>query len=169
MHSIRPLPDSRVDQADEPALLLVTPEDLHPESLFPVAAPIAGALIAQDPAWQWGELAHRFVACAAADTAARVSEHFRCSAEICATPDASAVIQAAQALGVRRVVTPYAPVGPVADWLTRLKPQLAAQGTGLASCRRAWDQQFWPHATKGFFPFKERMPDLLRGLGLPAG
>jgi len=31
---------------------------------------------------------------------------------------------------------------------------------------RGWDEQFWPNAKKGFFPFKEQIPRLLREDGL---
>lgn len=31
----------------------------------------------------------------------------------------------------------------------------------LTTVIRKWDQTFWPHATKGFFPFKEKIPRLL--------
>lgn len=168
LDAIRPLPHLSGDGPGQPALLLVTSEDLHPESLFPVGTPIAGALVANDPARLWGEQARHFVASAATDAAARVSQHFCCSTEVCGALDASRLITAAQALGVRHVVTPYAPVGPVADALAELKPRLASEGIGLEACARAWDRQFWPHATKGFFPFKERIPGVLRDLGLLA-
>ena len=59
-----------------------------------------------------------------------------------------------------------APVGPVADQLARLVPVLAREGVTLVQVRRDWDSAFWPHAKKGFFAFKERIPALLRQNGL---
>ncbi|MEL7216615.1 MAG: hypothetical protein AAGJ96_11875, partial [Pseudomonadota bacterium] len=58
-----------------------------------------------------------------------------------------------------QIVTPYAPVGPAANVLTRL-----AQSDGappLRRIRRAYDSAAWPHATHGFFRFKDVIPDLL--------
>jgi deoxyribodipyrimidine photo-lyase len=53
----------------------------------------------------------------------------------------------------------------VADALAGLAPQLAEAGIPLVQVRRAWDSLFWPHAKKGFFPFKEKVPALLRESG----
>lgn len=51
--------------------------------------------------------------------------------------------------------------------LAKLRPLLASKGITLSSVRRDWDARFWPHATRGFFLFKERIPGLLQSLGLP--
>jgi deoxyribodipyrimidine photo-lyase len=67
---------------------------------------------------------------------------------------------------VTQIITPYAPVGPVADALAQLVPVLAREGIKLITVRRAWDSTFWPHAKKGFFAFKESMPALLSEHGL---
>jgi deoxyribodipyrimidine photo-lyase len=64
------------------------------------------------------------------------------------------------------VVTAEAPVGPVADRLAGLDTALSARGVPLIRVRRAYDQMLWPEATKGFFPFKEKIPALLRRLDL---
>jgi deoxyribodipyrimidine photo-lyase len=47
-----------------------------------------------------------------------------------------------------------------------LAPALAADGVRLVRLRRAWDDAAWPHARKGFFPFKSAIPKLL---ALPPG
>ena len=60
------------------------------------------------------------------------------------------------------IVTPYAPAGPVRDRLDRLKTDLANDGLTLTRIRRPGDAHAWPHATRGFFPFRERIPALLR-------
>jgi len=167
IEAARPLPDMTPHDLRQPALLLVTHEDLHPETLLPQGAAIKAALVAHDPALLWGEKARQFVATAATDTAARLGEHFRCLVETAHLLDAQRLIAAAQAAGLDHIVTAYAPVGPVADSLARIRPQLAAAGISLSPIRRAWDTRFWPHATKGFFPFKERIPAVLQGFGLP--
>jgi deoxyribodipyrimidine photo-lyase len=80
--------------------------------------------------------------------------------------DTAALIAQTRATGAEQIITPYAPIGPVADALTRIAPILAAEGVPLVQVRRAWDENFWPHATKGFFPFKENIPKILKGMGL---
>lgn len=154
------LPAPVAPDPTQPALLLVTPDDLAPESLFGGEARFAGALVAADPGLLWGDRARRFVAGAAADTAARLS------ARVVDLLDAPTHIAAARAADVRQIVTPYAPVGPTADALARLATELAREGITLAQQRRNWDERFWPHATKGFFPFRQRIPAMLHALGL---
>jgi deoxyribodipyrimidine photo-lyase len=36
----------------------------------------------------------------------------------------------------------------------------------LTTVQRRWDTLAWPHAARGFFPFRERIPGLLREQGL---
>lgn len=148
--------------AGQPALLLITPEDLHPESTALAALPIAGIVVAAGPALLCGEGARAFVAAAARDAATRGVAQWHCPADVAARLDAATLIAAASAAGVRQIVTPYAPVGPVATALARLAPALAAAGISLAQPQRSWDTRFWPHATKGFFAFRKRIPELLR-------
>jgi hypothetical protein len=45
--------------------------------------------------------------------------------------------------------------------LDELEPELAAAGISLLRLGRNWDREAWPYATKGFFPFRERIPALL--------
>ncbi len=52
------------------------------------------------------------------------------------------------------VITPYAPVGPVAD-------ALAVLPTPPRAVPRAWDRHVWPHATKGFFQLRQHIPAYL--------
>lgn len=158
------VPEPAPHNACQPSVLLVTHEDMHPESIFPAGAKIDAAIVAADAGLLWGGAARRFAKAAAADTASRTAAHFGCTAELSNTLDAGALIAAVRAAGLRQIVTPYAPVGPVADALARLAPVLANEGINLAQVRRAWDGQFWPHAKKGFFSFKERIPAILRAL-----
>ena len=155
----------RHDRA-QPSLLLVTHEDMHPESAFDGASRFSSVVVASDADLLWGEGARRFVAAAAAETAMRAAAHYGCPANKIERLDAVALIAAVNAAGVRQIVTPYAPVGPVADQLARLAPALASEGVALTQVRRDWDSAFWPHAKKGFFAFKERIPALLREDGL---
>ncbi len=62
---------------------------------------------------------------------------------------------------LQQIITADAPVGPVKDRLDALTPALAGDGVRLVRLRRAWDDVAWPHAKKGFFPFKAAIPKLL--------
>lgn len=72
----------------------------------------------------------------------------------------------AKAAGVKQIVTPYIPRGPLYDWLSEAKPALTTQGILLAEWRRDWDSAIWPHATAEFFKLKQRIPRILDELGL---
>ncbi|MHC5797945.1 FAD-binding domain-containing protein [Lacisediminihabitans sp. FW035] len=83
-------------------------------------------------------------------------------------PDAlpSSVLDWAAATHLDAVVTPYAPVGPVQERMRTLRAALASEGVELRTVRRRWDDLAWPHAARGFFPFREQIPALLRQQGL---
>ena len=162
----RDLDESPRPDASQPSLLLVTHEDMHPESAFNRAYDFRSALIAADPNWLWGDAARHFVSVATEDVTARTAAHFACPARIINTLDAETLIASANAANIRHIITSFAPVGPVADALARLAPVLAQEGITLVPIRREWDSRFWPHAKKGFFAFKEKIPALLRERGL---
>jgi deoxyribodipyrimidine photo-lyase len=67
----------------------------------------------------------------------------------------AAVLAFAEQQGAAQIVTPYAPVGPVATRLGTLARQSEARGIKLSRVLRAHDKQAWPHATHGFFRFRE--------------
>ena len=160
------LPDMPSFNPDQPSLLLVTHEDMHPESLLPDGGVIRATIIAADADLLWGKTARKFAQAAAADTATRTSAYFKCPADVSQRLGIDTLILAAQAAGVRQIIMPYAPVGPVADVLARVRPELTDNGIALVQVRRTWDSQFWPHANKGYFAFKERMPTVLQDSNL---
>ena len=149
-----------------PSLLLVHHEDLSAESLFADDAPVRGVLAVCDPALLWGDAARRFAGEAVADAATRAEAHWRCGSTLADRFDAETVIGAAIAVGARQVLTPYAPVGPVADALAALEPVLAAEGIALRQVRRRWDAGLWPHARRGFFAFDAEIEGHLRAEGM---
>ena len=65
---------------------------------------------------------------------------------------------------IRQLVTPYAPVGPTAAAVQALSEKLAEHEIALILALRRWDQLAWPHATRGFFQFREKIPKVLSGL-----
>lgn len=66
-----------------------------------------------------------------------------------------------RAHGLTQVLVPEAPVGPVRTALGRLSVELGRAGVKLLPLRRPYDALCWPHAGKGFFAFKEKIPTLL--------
>ena len=160
---LRPL---RPYDRSKPALLLITHEDMHPESVFLDGEAIKSVVFANDRDLLWGEAARDFITACAQETLTRVSTHFCCPSNAIAKLDADALIEAARKDNLKQIVTAFAPVGPVADKLAQLAPVLAAEGISLFEIRREWDATFWPYAKKGFFPFKAQIPPLLREMGL---
>lgn len=60
---------------------------------------------------------------------------------------------------LEQIVTPYAPVGPNADMLRVLS--LSPGVPPVRRITRRYDRNAWPHATAGFFRFKEKIPRLI--------
>lgn len=164
----RPLPGVAGQTPDGPHLLLITAEDLSPESLIGPWE-VAGVALAPEPgAETLGAAALAFLDGALDDAAGRAEARYRQPVRRLAGLEPEALIAAAQAAGVKTLVTPCVPVGPTAEMLERARAVLAGEGITLVQVRREWDEALWPLATKGFFPFKEKAPATLRSLGLPA-
>jgi deoxyribodipyrimidine photo-lyase len=73
--------------------------------------------------------------------------------------DRQGVAAWASAQALEQIVTPYAPVGPtrrILNSCVRLEGLVP-----LSRYRRPLDTAAWPLATKGFFPFRKNIPDLL--------
>ncbi|MCH8479557.1 MAG: DNA photolyase FAD-binding protein [Wenzhouxiangella sp.] len=149
--------------------LLLTPEDLHPESLIEGRGRPAQVLVAGPdafaPDWPWGEKARAFLDGAVDDTVARVSA-MEVPVKRIDSLDVAALRDQARTHELQQILTPYTPVGPVADRLAMLQQALTADGIALERVRRDWDEQAWPHARRGFFAFRKHIPDLLKQAGL---
>jgi deoxyribodipyrimidine photo-lyase len=74
------------------------------------------------------------------------------------------VLAAAGDNGLKTVVTPYVPVGQIADHLDILEDALTPHGIELLRVKRGYDANSWPHATKGFFAFRKNLPIILSSL-----
>jgi deoxyribodipyrimidine photo-lyase len=148
----------------DPALksgLFLHTEDLSPETIpldVPITALAAPGAIGGDPA----DLKRAHADTALADGRARAAAHF--GMDCAALPEAdleSAMLAFAQRHALAQVITPFAPVGPVADRLASIGATLRQAGIRLVPLRRAWDSRAFPAATKGFFAFKSVIPALL--------
>ncbi|MFY8116017.1 MAG: FAD-binding domain-containing protein [Rhabdaerophilum sp.] len=158
-----------------PAGLLLTEEDLHPESLLPegvspLAIAGASAVEGRSPL-PVSEGVKAFTEAALADGLARAAQHRGVAATRLPSLTAVALGDWARRHGLTRIVTAYAPVGPVAEALAEAAPVLTRQGIALVEIRRPHDEACWPHATRGFFALKERIPQIFEtlGLGTPQG
>ena len=63
---------------------------------------------------------------------------------------------------IEQVVVAYAATGPNASLIKKL----IDQGLNVVQIPKNYDQSAWPHATHGFFRFKEKIPALISELGL---
>ncbi len=164
--TVRLKPRDRVEPGT--VALLITEEDLHVESLHlpgtkPVA--VAGVQATSDRSrWPTSPLVQGFASGALADGLQRAGVHFDlCTCEL---ESWEHILDWAKSLGVNQVVTAEASIGPVRDRLQVLEASLLRHGVRLVRIRRDWDDALWPLATKGFFPFKEKLPTVLASLGL---
>jgi deoxyribodipyrimidine photo-lyase len=155
------------DAPREPqAALLIHTEDLHPESLAFETQIVGVGCLRPAPVGDPSGPAARFEAGAAEDGLARAARCWNApQAPLLAGTDEIAAW--ARALGVKEVVTPYAPVGPTAFALSNVAQRLNEDGVRLVSLRRAFDSRAWPYATAGFFRLREAIPTLVAASGPP--
>lgn len=156
--ALAPLP---VPDPDAPTGLFLHTEDLSPETMglpLPLRAIAAVDRIGGDPA----DLKRAHAQAALADAVVRAEAHWQAPATRLPEADmAPALIDWAKAAGIAQILTPFPPVGPVADRCASLGGALAAAGLRLVPVRRPWDEAAFPHATRGFFHFRAAIPALL--------
>ena len=63
-------------------------------------------------------------------------------------------------------IVSHIPVGPGRDLVRQIKKTTQDHGIHLTEIIRDWDSLSWPHATKGFFKFKEAIPSILAKMSL---
>ena len=137
------------------ALLLITPEDCMPETL-PVGRSVVGiASLSADLARA------RSMGVMAADQAAlndacqRAERHFNISCYSDLNIEALRALM--EEIGADHIVMAYQPVGYWHDFLIQ-------HHLPIKEVRRPYDTLCWPHAKKGFFPFKEKIPSFIKSL-----
>lgn len=156
-----------------PLALLLAEDDLHPESLDLrgrglVAVLGASAAHGRSPL-PVSRLALDFTDAALDDALARAGRHLDVPTRRLAALDAASLLSAAGEWGLAGFVVPHAPVGPAADALAAIEPELRAHGLSIHRMRRCFDSLVWPHATRGYFPMRKRIPRLLSELGIEDG
>ena len=157
--------------------LLVTEEDGQPETLDLPGQPSALlglAATAERSPLAVSNVARSFAEGAVGDALSRAAEAF--GAEPAHTGDFQIGAEAwgprlvdwARGRDLSVIVTAAPPVGPIRDALTTAGPVLAGAGITLLTVARRYDRAVWPHAGKGFFQLKAKIPKLLNGFGLSA-
>ncbi len=156
-----------------PSLLLLSEDDLHPESAPMPWADIRLVAGFASPSARSsrpvGTPAAAFAVEAVQGAVHRVASARGLPGEMlpAAIRDAAdALVALCAREGVRQVVRGFLPVGWTADAFVALRTALGASGIHVAEILRPWDARAWPHAGRGFFPFKARIPDLC---GIAAG
>ncbi|MBS3745783.1 MAG: DNA photolyase FAD-binding protein [Wenzhouxiangellaceae bacterium] len=151
-------------------LVLVHGDDLRAFDALPGGLKVAAVVVAReghsDTPWPFGDKAGAFVAAAAEDAARQAESTLDAPVEVIDGLDSGVLAERAKAAGADAIVTADAPVGPVDDGLGEVSEEIAGSGLELRRVRRAWDEHAWPHATRGFFPFKKKIPALLEQAGL---
>ena len=171
-----PLPKpGRVDPA-RPFGLLLTEDDLHPEDYDLPRPQIRGVAGLSGEAGRCpGPVAARvveFTRGALDDGLSRAAAHFEVpnAGRLDDADWADALAGWARSLGVDQVVVPHVPVGPSRDRLDPAAEALAARhDIHLVRVRREWDDELWPLATAGYFPFREKLLGRLPRLAGPDG
>lgn len=131
--------------------LLLTEEDLSPGWLLDRIAPAATAVVqttAHRSPLMVAPMVTDFVSGALDDTVSRFGE--RLGSVTRQTPDT--LTDWARTNDLQQIVTAYIPTGPTAD---------ALAGQPLLCIIRPYDSAAWPHATHGFFKFREKIPALI--------
>jgi len=141
--------------------LLLHEDDLHPESLRLAADIAAVAVLALPPLANPEGPAARFAHGATDDAVMRAARVFSVPSE---SLQANRIRGWARSLGVSEVAAPVAPVGRAASALGQVSMELESEGIRLVQLRRDFDQRAWPHATAGFFRFREQIPRLVAEL-----
>ncbi len=159
-----------------PAGLLVTEEDLTPETLGLEAGSIravAGVVVPADRSPRpVSPAVTEFASGALDDALARASATFEAPAARLGDDWPATVLAWAREHALSQVLTAEAPVGPARERLDALAPALAKAGIPLVRVRRPWDDTLWPLATAGHFHFKGKLESSLARLGMlpePAG
>lgn len=163
---VSPLREPVAPEPGLPTLLLITEEDCRVEDFDLGALDVRAAATLSAShlrsSLPVGENVRAFEDAALVDAATRSGFE--------ATPLQATSVDALSGLavhrGIRQIVTPYVPEGPLRDWLRGNEPALAQAGMRFCELRRDWDTAVWPHATAGFFKVKQRIPEILHAVGL---
>lgn len=162
-----PLPprDAQTRVPDGPYVLLLTEDDLNPDSWPGFATNPPQAVIVLEPTPEanlnGGEFSMQFSKDAMQDAVTRIDRPVTFCEQT-----ASGLTQTMSGRTADRLVIPYQLSGPSAPSLNRSLVKLKAAGITVHELKRSWDDHAWPHATAGFFKLKKKIPKLMAQAGL---
>ena len=144
---------------DKRVALILTKEDLHPESWTIDAEVVAIAVLPSAKRTDDNSPAAAFASGAMEDAADRAQAYFGLAVETLNTGNITAW---AKGHHVRQLVTAYPPAGSSAHQIAHAERALKHEGIELARLTRDWDRKLWPLATAGFFKLKTKLPDIAK-------
>ncbi len=164
-HPVRELRAPEIPDDTSRFGLLITEEDCSSTSLALPGKPykIFGAVATElRSPLAVGKPARSFALGAVVDGVERASRRFNVPGEMAPTHDwGEALDRWAAENELDTIITPYAPVGPVAEALERAKRFLADRNVRVAEVRREYDALCWPHAARGYYKLKAKIPEIL--------
>jgi len=146
--------------------LLVTEEDCHPESLAPLRPDAVLVLSGSTPrsVLSLGETSAIFASDALRHRAQSFEAHYGVDVSVQEGSEWSDILSEWMGTNDLEVcVTSRLPLGPVAR---RTRRACRAAGIELLEITRVYDQCTWPHAKRGFFGLKKKIPQILSEIGL---
>jgi deoxyribodipyrimidine photo-lyase len=151
-------------------VLLVTEEDLSPESWCVPTADVSGVILIDTADATAGVSSNvtTFKREALESTKERLMASGYSSVTLLSgsietqRENVSRLLQAQHVGGTSTVSMMRATVGPTRQITDPLLSLLKQEGVAVRRLRRDWDDALWPHATHGFFRFKEQIPIVLR-------
>jgi deoxyribodipyrimidine photo-lyase len=157
-----PKPDFVPDRAR--IILLVTEEDLSPETWDLAEADVAGVALFKphDVGPTLSRPVRAFKTSSMADVQTRAAAFWGTAVQSVTTPDELTMF--ATMSKASAIVTTCIPIGygqiELALWMQHA--QIA--GVPILQIQRRWDQVLWPHAKAGFFQLKDKIPAVLQEL-----
>lgn len=151
---------------DGPYALLLTEDDLHPESwpgfeTNPPQEVIVFHPLPPEANLNSGDIATQFSKDAMQDALTRIDR----LTTFC-EQTASGLMQTMSGLTADGLLIPYRLCGPSASILNQSLVKMEAQGVMVHELKRSWDDHAWSRATAGFFKLKKKIPALLSKAGL---
>jgi deoxyribodipyrimidine photo-lyase len=151
--------------------LLLTDEDLSLPELptNPVALKGASLTDMRSPLGV-SAAARAFADGAIQDALGRAREHYGCAADgEIGAGDREGILAWVREQALDCVVINYPTVGPARQFVESLVAPLRDSGAASFPLVSGYDRQCWPHADRGYFKLRKRIPELLGALGIYAG
>ncbi|MEO1658123.1 MAG: FAD-binding domain-containing protein [Pseudomonadota bacterium] len=159
-------PDTQTPEFDGQRVgLLITEEDTSPESLSSSLQPTSILAITEPAARSvlpTGPFAQAFTKGSVEDAVIRAEQRYGMKAKMSGTVDLAETLRDwVQSDDLDGVVTARLPIGPARKLVTTASADLPVP---LVEITRTYDHLVWPHAAKGFFGLKKRIPMILGSL-----